>query len=231
MADLFGSVGGRRPLLAAEFRLGAGVIVVTSAGLVAVLGALFAHQGRSDQLDTAVDRWVESRLDPHQGALSVLAGLGDPAAVTIVTFVVVLACLVTRRVRGALLAAVSVPGAAGVTEFLIKPLVDRTRYTSLSFPSGHTTGISAFAVVLAVLVIGPQRPPLPATLRVSLVFLGSALAIAVAVALIALGKHYFTDTIAGAAVGLSAVLLTALVLDRVCPAPDRVLASTFKDLA
>lgn len=231
LAGRLRAAAGRGPLLSPAFRPAAGVLIVISVGLVALLGTLFAHQDHSDRLDTAIDSWIESSLDSHRGALSVLAGLGDPAAVTVMTSVVVLACLATRQVRGALLAAVSVPGAAGLTEFLIKPLVDRTRYTSLSFPSGHTTGIAALAVVLAVLVTGPHRPPLPAVLRVPLALLGVVLGTAVATALIALGKHYFTDTIAGAAVGLSAVLLTALVIDGVCPDPVRVPPGASTDLA
>ena len=49
-----------------------------------------------------------------------------------------------------------------------------------------------------------------------------ALACTVSTAMIGLGFHYFTDTIAGAAVGVGTVTLTALVLD--LPGPRRWLA-------
>ena len=39
----------------------------------------------------------------------------------------------------------------------------------------------------------------------------AVLAVAVATALVGLGKHYFTDTVAGAAVGISVVLLTVIL--------------------
>jgi membrane-associated phospholipid phosphatase len=46
-------------------------------------------------------------------------------------------------------------------------------------------------------------------------------ACAVAVALVGLGHHYFTDTVGGAAVGTAVVLATALVLDRLAPEAPR----------
>jgi membrane-associated phospholipid phosphatase len=39
-------------------------------------------------------------------------------------------------------------------------------------------------------------------------------AVAVAVALVGLGQHYFTDTVGGAAVGTAVTLGIALILDR-----------------
>ena len=190
------------------------------AGLIALLGILFAHQDQPGRLDASVDNWIQSGLGGHPGALSVLAGLGGPLPVTVVTAALVLACLTTRRARGALLAVIAVPAAAGMTEFVIKPLVDRTRYDTLSFPSGHTTGISAVATVTVVLLIGPLRPPLPTMLRVPLACLGAMLAEAVAISLVAVGVHYFTDTVAGSAVGVSVVLVTALILDRLAGRPQ-----------
>lgn len=190
------------------------------AGLIALLGILFAHQNQPGWLDASVDNWIQSSLGGHPGALSVLAGLGGPLPVTVATAAVASACLTTRRVRGALLAVIAVPAAAGTTEFVIKPLVDRTRYDVLSFPSGHTTGISAVAAVVVVLLIGPLRPPLPAVLRVPLACLGAVLAAAVAISLVGLDVHYFTDTVAGSAVGISVVLGTALILDRLADRPQ-----------
>ena len=47
-----------RPLLAASARPWAGVLLACCAVLVAVLGVLFAHQGRAGGLDRAVDSQV-----------------------------------------------------------------------------------------------------------------------------------------------------------------------------
>jgi membrane-associated phospholipid phosphatase len=63
------------------------------------------------------------------------------------------------------------------------------------------------------------RPRLPAALRLLLALAAVLAAGAVAVALVGLGIHYFTDTVGGAAVATAVVLATALILDR--PGPPR----------
>lgn len=79
------------------------------------------------------------------------------------------------------------------------------------------------AAVCVVLLLGPLRPPLPDTLRKFLAVAVALTAVSVAVAVVALDFHYFTDTVAGAAVGTGVVLATALLLDRLIPSgrPDR----------
>jgi membrane-associated phospholipid phosphatase len=107
-----------------------------------------------------------------------------------------------------------VPAAAVLAELVLKPLVGRTLMGALSFPSGTETRVFAVAAVFAVLLAGPVRPRVPAGVRLVLaaaVLLGAA---AVAVALVVLGQHYFTDTVGGAAVGIAVALATALVIDR-----------------
>jgi membrane-associated phospholipid phosphatase len=46
-------------------------------------------------------------------------------------------------------------------------------------------------------------------------------ATAVAIGMVARGAHYFTDVVAGAAVGTGMVLACALILDRLWPDPRR----------
>jgi membrane-associated phospholipid phosphatase len=220
------SARGRR-LLSPAFGRAAVVLVVACAGLIALLGILYGHQNQPGRLDASIDSWIISGLRGHQGALLVLRGLANPLPVAVITAAVALTCLATRRVRGALLTVIAVPAAAGMSEFVIKPLVHRTVYDNLSFPSGHTTGISALASVLVVLLIGPLHPRLPAALRAALACAAAALAAAVAISLVGLSRHYFTDTVAGAAVGVSVVLVTALILDRV--ADGRRYAPTPRD--
>jgi membrane-associated phospholipid phosphatase len=210
-----------RPLLApAAGPLAAGLVAVCVAVTV-FLGALFTHQGRAGGLDRAVDTPIRASLDQHPGLLELVARIGDPATVTVMTAALIVACLATRRWHGAVLAAVAVPLASAVTELLLKPLVDRTMLGALSYPSGHSTGMFALAGVSAVLLTGPSRPGLPAAARVLLALAGYLAAVAVAVALIGLSAHYFTDTVAGAAVGTAAVLVTAFTLDHLGrPAPE-----------
>jgi membrane-associated phospholipid phosphatase len=211
--------GGRRPpaarpLLAPAVRQWAAGLVVVCVAVTVVLGAQFAHQGRPDGLDRAIDAWVQAGLGGHPGWLNAAADLGDLVPVTLITVALAVACLATRRWRGAVLVAVAEPVAAAATEFLLKPLIHRTLRGALSFPSGHATGMFALAGACLVLLAGPSRPRMPAAWRVLLVAAGYLAATSVAVAMVGLGAHYFTDIVAGAAVGTAVVLVTAFILDR-----------------
>jgi membrane-associated phospholipid phosphatase len=64
-----------------------------------------------------------------------------------------------------------------------------------------------------VLLAGAPGTRAARALRLVLSAAAFLLAAAVAAAMIALGFHYFTDAIAGAAVGAGTVLLTALIVD------------------
>jgi membrane-associated phospholipid phosphatase len=138
---------------------------------------------------------------------------GRSGQVTVMAAVLALACVAVRRWRGAVLVAVAVPAAGALTEFLLKPFVGRLLSGYLSYPSGHTTGVIALAVTFAVLLADPTRPRLPAAVRLLLAALAVLAAGAVALAVVGLGLHYFTDTVGGAATGTAVVLLTALIID------------------
>ncbi len=205
------------PLLAPALRPFAAALLAVCLAVTVLLGTWFTHQARPGRLDAAVDLWIHSSLGGHPGILDVLAGFGGPVPVTVMTVAIVLICLATRRPRGAALAAVAVPAAGALTELVLKPLIGRTMRSALSFPSGHSTGVFAIAGTCAVLLAGPSRPGMRAAARRLLTLAAYLAACAVAVALIGLGVHYFTDTIAGAAVGTAAVLVTAFILDRLGP--------------
>ena len=112
-----------------------------------------------------------------------LVNLCGLPAVTIMSAALFVACLATRRGRGAVLVAVAVPAAAALTE-LLKHLIDRTITGSLSFPSGHTTGIFAVVVAFAVLLIDPPRPRISAVVRVVLAAIAFLVGVTVAVGLV-----------------------------------------------
>jgi membrane-associated phospholipid phosphatase len=143
-----------------------------------------------------------------------LVRLGGPIAVNELAAVLFLSCLVMRKWHAALLTALAVPGAEALSEFLLKPLIGRTLHGALSFPSGHTTGVFALASAFSVVISGPLRPRLRTTVRWRLLLVAFLIASAVGVALVAVGAHYFTDTVAGAAVGTGTVLAIALMLDK-----------------
>lgn len=215
---LLGTVTGRRWAV---------TLLGTSLILVAVLGSLVAHQSAADGFDRAVDSPVIAWLGGYHGLLGWLAFPGTPLPAAAVTLILIAACLRARRLNGAILALAAVPVSTALDEELLKPLVHRTYLGAFAFPSGHTTTAMALTTTLAVLYFARQKPqedsrPQGKSLsshRFALVprVLGLALALAVtcivALAVIALRWHYFTDTVAGAAVGLGTVCAVSLVLD------------------
>jgi undecaprenyl-diphosphatase len=206
-----GSRSAARPLLSDPVRLPATAIVAACTLTTALLGAWLGNATRADRLDIAIDAKVKASLAGHPKLLAVLDRLGDLPAIAGMTVVLILVCLMWRRYRGAALLAISIPAAAVITERLLKPLVGRTALGFLSFPSGHATGTFALATVITVLLAGASR--LPRAVRLATVIIAYGVAAAVAVAMIALGFHYFTDAVAGAAVGTGTVFATALLLD------------------
>jgi membrane-associated phospholipid phosphatase len=206
-----------RPLLAPRARPAAVAVTAACAAVIAVLGVWFGHQSRPGSLDRAAFDWLFSHREVHRSVLVFLAWLGTPIPVIIAVSALTLACLARRRWRGAVLAAVSVAVASGLTELVLKPLVGRIYDGFLSFPSGRATGAFSVAAVCAVLLFGPGRRHRRTAGRLILVILAVAVACAVAAAAVILRYHYLTDTIGGAAVGTGTVLATALIIDRLCP--------------
>jgi membrane-associated phospholipid phosphatase len=204
-----------RPLLRPRARRPAALALAGCAAVTAALAVAFARQSRADRLDAAVDGRIRGGLDRFPGLLHLLAGLGGLLPVTVLTAALVAACLVARWWRGAALAGLAVPAAVALTEYVLKPIVDRSINGYPSFPSGHATAMFALAATCAVLLASPPR--LPGAVRLLLVAAAVAVAAAVPTAMVALGYHYFTDTVAGTAVGIGMVLLTALLIDRARP--------------
>jgi len=202
-----------RPLLAASARPWAGALLACCAILVAVLGVLFAHQARADWLDQAVDSPIITWLGGHRGLALWLAAPGSLIPAGVLSAAVVVACLLTGRLNGAVLAAAAIPAAVGLTEGLLKPLVHRTYLGEVTYPSGHTTAMSTLAATVTVLLLISPRPAKAGALRALITAAACALAGVVAIAVIGLEWHYFTDTVAGAAVGVGTVCGLALILD------------------
>lgn len=209
-----------RPLLPATARPLAWVLTACCAVIVAGLPVLFAHHAGLDQ---SVDPWIQGMYGARYDLLRWLALPGELVPVAALILIIAVTCLVTGRVNGAVLAGVAVPVAIELTEHVLKPLTGRTKLGFLSYPSGHATATFALAAVLAVLMLNPPGRALTPVLRLIIPAAAVALACTVSTAMIGLGFHYFTDTIAGAAVGVGTVTLTALVLD--LPGPRRWLAA------
>jgi membrane-associated phospholipid phosphatase len=199
-------------LLPGSLRRPAAVLLAVCVAVTA-LAALVARRGKPGPLDSVIDPRMQAWLSHFPALLSWLPHFGTPIPLTLMMLALVSACLATRRWSGAVLAAVAVPVASGLTEYVLKPSVGRA--IGHSFPSGHATSMFALATVCAVLLVNPPRRRVPPAGRLLLVFLALALATAVAAAMVAFGAHTFTDGVAGAAVGIGVVLACALVLDLV----------------
>jgi len=202
-----------RPLLVPSARPWAGWLLACCAILITVLGALVAHQTKADWLDRAVDTPVITWLGGRVGLGLWLIAPGSPVPAAVASAAIAVACLLAGRLNGAVLAAAAVPLANGLAEGLLKPLVHRTYQGDLVYPSGHTTAIVALAATVTVLLAVPPRPATAGALRVLIPAAAFAAAAVVAVALIGLRFHYFTDTVAGAALGIGTVCGLALLLD------------------
>jgi membrane-associated phospholipid phosphatase len=203
-------------LLPPRFRLAAVVVVVACVITVGVLGAVFYHGSTPDALDRTVFRLVW----PHRVGLDPLVILGDTVPMALLTAALCYCCLALRRYAGAIMVALAVPVAAGVTE-LLKHVIHRIYIDFLSFPSGHATATFALITCIAVLLIDPPATRAPVSMRIVLAALSAGLGVMVALGLVAARFHYVTDTIAGAAVGIGITLTIALVLDLVIARLDR----------
>jgi membrane-associated phospholipid phosphatase len=211
-----------RPLLTDSARSRAGAVCVCCAVLVTILGALFAHQATADWLDHAVDSPIITVFGHHQDLAGWFAVAGSLVPAVVLTAAIVVGCLLAGRLNGAVLAGAAVPAATGLNDGLFKPLVQRTYLGALTYPSGHTATIFALAATVGVLLVYPPRSARAGALRALILVAACVLGVVVAVGVIGLKWHYFTDTVAGAAVGIGTVCGLALLLD--LPAVRRPLA-------
>lgn len=195
-------------------------LVLVCLSVTAVLAERYRGQSHGGWLDTTTGAHIRAIFGGHPWFLKLLL-LGDPVAVAGMAALLCLGCLSQRRRRAALLVAIAVPAAGAVTELLLKPLIHRTFFGGLAFPSGHATGAFSIAVVVAVLLVDPPSPRLPASRRMLLA--GAALggAVAVCTAVLGANNHYPTDVVGGATMATAVVLLTALLLDLLPTRPFR----------
>jgi membrane-associated phospholipid phosphatase len=203
-----------RPLLPPPFRRAAAALAVGCAAVVLALGLRYHGQPHGGWLDAVLDPRIQAALGRFPTTLRILADAGTLVPAALMVAALVAACLAARRWTGAVLAAVAEPVSIVLTEYVLKPLIGRTHGGSLSFPSGHATALFALAVTVAVLLADPPRGRWQAGARAAAVLAALLAATAVALAMVALDAHYFTDAIGGVAVGTGVTLACALILDR-----------------
>ena len=202
-----------RPLLADTRRTWAVTALGVCVVVVAVLGLLFKGQTGPDRFDNAVDSPVISVSRGHTGLLLWLVTPGGLIAMIAISAAIAAGCLIARRPNGAVLAVTAVPVATGLDDGLLKHLFHRTYLGALAFPSGHTTSVIAITATLAILLLVPPQQARTRVVRVAIVAAACLISVVVVLGVIGLRFHYFTDTVAGAAVGVGTVLGLALLLD------------------
>lgn len=201
-------------LLPAALRRPAVALLLVCVGTTMLLGGRYAGQSDAGWLDAAIGVRVRAALGGYPWFLG-LVWLGDKVTVAMTAAGLLIVCLYQRRWRAVVLVAVAVAGAGATTELWLKPFINRTFLGELAFPSGHATGVFVLAAVASILLVNPPRRRTSGGSRLVLALFALATASLVSVAVLAANSHYATDVVGGAAVGVSAVLATTLVVDRV----------------
>jgi membrane-associated phospholipid phosphatase len=192
------------------------ILCLTVVGLLGV-GVLTAF-GPQMRLDAVASEGLyagDGRAGALDGLLEVLTAPGLSWVRFVVFLPVLLRFLHLRAWWTAAWLVVAVVGIAPVTSLLkewfgrVRPdfAEGGARYESLSYPSGHSSGIATLVTVALVLA----WPLLSARARRWAVVTGVALVLLVGLTRMWLGVHFLSDVVGGWALGIAWTLATALL--------------------
>lgn len=208
-------------VLPASLHAWLGATAALAALMVVVLGVLYAGAGGPGAVDAKVWAAVEGVGPAWRDVALATDFLGEPVGAAVLVVVAVTGCLLLRSPRAAVLVVAGTGTAVGSTK-LLKPLVGRTIHGdgNLSYPSGHTAFLTAFVLVVAIVVTG--RRGLGRTAGLSLVLAAALVAgAAMGWAQTTLGAHYATDVLGGWCTALAVIPATAWLVDRAADARRR----------
>jgi undecaprenyl-diphosphatase len=167
------------------------------------------HHDPLTRFDLTLTTWIRAHTTPLGDRIfTVVSALGSPAAMAAIGAVGALFLLV-RRNWLVLTAWVAAFGGAGLLTFVLKNIIQRPRPVgaetylygmTFSFPSGHALG-SLVGYGMLAYVIGSTWVS-SARGRVRLAIATAALILAIGISRLYLGVHYFSDVVAGYAVGI-----------------------------
>lgn len=201
------------PLIPLPLRPVAAVSGASMALIILVLGLTYHDTPSAAPIDARIASVIAAHIDPDQRVLRFIVRLGDPLSIAAIVVILTMSALLLKRPRAAVLALVG-PSACGVAIELMKPLVGRTYHGILTFPSGHTTGITAVATVAAVMAVSFIRSRL--LMAITMAVAGVLIvAIVMAFALLAQHLHYPTDTFGGFLTAIVIVLAGAFFIDAI----------------
>ena len=211
-------------LISERWRTAAAAAIALSVLAVVLLGIRLHDQG-----GTAIDAWALRRSIAAIGAggARALLGFSEPAVSLAVIVVVAVLGALARRWRLVALAVLGPAVAVVLTEYVLKPIIDRYMFErgipvpvlrmaySGAFPSGHETGVAS-AALLALVAAGQLR--LGSAARSALVAVLLAWTALAALGLIRNYVHYATDTAGALGVAIVVVLGGAALIDAAAPA-------------
>ena len=211
-------------LISDRWRAAAASVIGLSALVVAFLGVRLHAAGA-----TSFDAWALRRSVTAIGSrgAGALLRFSEPAVSLSVIVLVAALAAVARRWRLVVLAALGPAAAVVVTEYVLKPLIDRYLFHpgipvpvlqadySGAFPSGHETGVAS-AAVLAFVAVGQLR--VSAAARAALTAVLAAWTALAALGLPRSYYHYATDTVGALGVAVVVVLGGAWAIDAAVPA-------------
>jgi undecaprenyl-diphosphatase len=198
--------------------------VIAACSLVVFAGAvLFFHATSVNPFDAHATDTVVRAFSRHE--LSAMLTLSTSWLVTALDASMAVVALALRHYRLAALAALAPAVATVLTEYVVKPIVDR-RFVAVYFrsrggsfyPSGHEAGVASLTTVAVIAVAALTVSRLWRAVAVSVAALVDA---AAAIGLVGNHYHYATDTIAAVALSVATVLACALLIDRVGSGPRR----------
>lgn len=209
---------GMAKFIAARFVRGEYLGLHLTVGFIFSLAALWLFAGVTEDVIhndplTRFDLTLAASLRAHSTHLGdrifvVITALGSPAAMAAVAGAGVLLLLV-RRSWVLLTTWVAAFAGAGILTFALKNIIQRPRPVgagnflhgvSSSFPSGHAVGSLVGYGMLAYLIGSMGVESVRG--RVRLGFAAAVLILAIGVSRLYLGVHYFSDVVAGYAVGV-----------------------------
>ena len=213
-ASLADTPPGSGPLIARAYRPVVCLIAATALFGLITLATRVSHLGSALAVDQQVDERLIYRFRDLKGLFLTIVQLGSPTGVIILSLTLGLICLAAKNLRTAVFVTCGPPTAGALTEYVLKPLIDRTKEGGLAFPSGHTTGAVAVAIALAVMLLpGGVLAARSALIRGPLLALTLILVSAVPLGLVVLQYHYATDILGGFAVATLTVIAFAFALD------------------
>ncbi len=207
-----GPDNGREPQIIPDaLRRPATIVVLVAAVLFLGLALTYAGDDGSGRLDAAVAGLTRDYLAPFRGVFSLIQRLGAPTVVGVGCATLALVCLLLRRPWLAALA-ITGPVLTGLATIVLKPVIGRTRSGEFAFPSGHAAGLSALAVVLALIVIsfaGARVYRVAVLAAAAALLAGTVIGFSVATR----GGHYATDTVGSFCLAIVVVVGIALLID------------------